>query len=335
MAGLRGDFDETLGHRLKLRDLQLLSAVVRWGSMAKAAAHVGISQPSISEAIASLENALGVRLLDRNPRGVEPTIYGTSLLKRGLVIFDELRQGLGEIESLSDPNVGEVRVGCPETLAAGFLPAIIDRVSQLHPQVTIQVLHADSATSDFKALREREIDLMLGRTMESSPLDDELQAETLFEESYSVVAGADSPWVKHRKLSLKDLASERWIHLPPNNQLSSLLEEAFRAERLNVPKASVSCFSMHLRVHLLSTGRYLTIMPASMLRFNTEQWSLKPLPIRLKMRRRFGAVITMKHRTHSPAVQMFMKYTREIANLMPKPSNRKNGMPKNQKKISL
>jgi DNA-binding transcriptional LysR family regulator len=309
--------EDSIGRRVRLRDLQFLSTVVQWGSMAKAAAHLGISQPSISEAIANLEGTLGVRLLDRSPRGIEPTIYATALLKRGLVIFDELRQGISDVQFLSDPTIGDVRIGCPETLTAGFLPAIIDQLSRRYPQIVVHVIHADSATLEFRELRERRIDLMLGRIVGPGPMaDDELQAEVLFEERYFVVAGAANPWARRRKVSLAELVDEPWIHMPPDNALSSLIAEAFRSQGLDLPKESVSSFSMHLRIHLLATGRFLTIMPHSMLRFNAEPWSLKALPIDLGIRRRLGAIITLKHRMLSPVAQLFIDHAREIAKLM-------------------
>src|SRR5687768_6732201 len=136
MASAR-EWESRIGRRLKLRDLHILSAVVKWGSMAKAAAHLRISQPSVSEAIATLEVALRVRLLDRNPRGVEPTIYANALLKRGLVVFDELKKAIEDIEFLADPAVGDVRIGCPESLSAGLVPAIIDRLSRRLPKITV------------------------------------------------------------------------------------------------------------------------------------------------------------------------------------------------------
>ena len=80
------DWEARIGRRVKLRDLQILSAVVRWGSMAKAAPQLGMSQPSVSEAIRTLEDALGVRLLDRSHRGVDATIYARALLKRADVV---------------------------------------------------------------------------------------------------------------------------------------------------------------------------------------------------------------------------------------------------------
>jgi DNA-binding transcriptional LysR family regulator len=122
------EWESRIGRRVKLRDLYILSNVVQAGSMAKAAARLGMSQPSISEAIATLEAALRVRLLDRSPRGVEPTMYATALLRRGHVVFDELTQGVRDIEFLANPSAGTVRIGCNESLAAGFVSAAIDRM---------------------------------------------------------------------------------------------------------------------------------------------------------------------------------------------------------------
>jgi len=307
------EWDRRLGQRLRLRDLHILSTVVQWGSMAKAAAHLRMTQPSVSEAIAKLEDALRVRLLDRGPRGVEPTIYADVLLKRGLVVFDELRQGIRDIEFLADPTRGEVRVGCPESLTAGIVPAIIDRLTRQLPKVVVRVLLADTATFEFPQLRGRKIDLMLGKITEPL-IDEELNVEVLFEEPYLVVAGANSRWARRRKIELSQLVHEPWIYMPPNNRISSYLAEAFETRGLPVPPESVTAFSMHLRADLLATGRYLTMMPASLLRFNDQRWaSLKVLPIDLGLRPRQCVLITLKNRTLSPVVQLFIEHTRAVA----------------------
>src|SRR4030095_9822949 len=120
MANMR--WQDRIGRGLKLRDLHVLFAVVQWGSMAKAARHLSVSQPVVSAAVAGLEQTLGVRLLDRTRRGGEPTTYGGALLDHGLAAFDALRQGVREIEFLADPTIGELRIGCPEWIAAGLLP---------------------------------------------------------------------------------------------------------------------------------------------------------------------------------------------------------------------
>src|SRR5205823_10229157 len=108
----RIDWESQIGRRLKLRDLHVFFTVVQRGSMAKAAQQLGVSQPAVSEVIADLEYALGVKLLDRRPHGVEPTMYGDALLRRGTVAFDELKQSVRDIEFLADPHWrrGEIRL---------------------------------------------------------------------------------------------------------------------------------------------------------------------------------------------------------------------------------
>jgi len=166
------DWADRIGRRVKLRDLHVLLAVTQWGSMAKAARHLATSQPVVSRTIAELEHALGVRLLDRSPQGIVPTMYGRSLMNRGLAIFDELREGIKELEFLADPAAGELRIGSPETMNAGLLPAITERLAARHPRVVLHVVQANTVTEDFRELRERTVDLMLGRV--SRPLDDDL-----------------------------------------------------------------------------------------------------------------------------------------------------------------
>jgi DNA-binding transcriptional LysR family regulator len=95
------DETERIERRLKLHDLRVLMSVVDLGSMAKAAEHLATSQPAVSRAIADLEYSLGVRLLDRGPRGVVPTSYGRALIKRSVAAFDELRLGVKDLEFLA------------------------------------------------------------------------------------------------------------------------------------------------------------------------------------------------------------------------------------------
>ena len=110
------DWESQIGRRLKLRDLHAFLTAVQRGSMSKAARQLGVSQPAVSDAIADLEQALGVRLLDRRPQGIEPTMYGDALLRRSAAVFDELKQCIRDIEFLGDPTAGELRIGCPEEL---------------------------------------------------------------------------------------------------------------------------------------------------------------------------------------------------------------------------
>src|SRR5262245_49736546 len=305
------DWENRIGRRLKLRDLHILSAVVQWGSMAKAATHLSMTQPAVSDAIATLEDALRVRLLDRSSKGVEPTIYASALLKRGRVVFDELRQGIRDIEFLSNPKSGEVRVGCPETLAAGLVPAIIDRLSRQYPRIDVHVVQAETGTLELRELRERDVDLMVGRILR--PLDGDIDAEVLFEDRRFVVAGARSRWASRRKLALAELVHEPWILDPQNAAAIPLITTAFREHGLELPRRNVTSFSLHVRTYLLATGRFLAIMQDSTLRFCAKPWSIKVLPIDLGIPPQKVAIFTLKNRTLSPAVNLFIECARQVA----------------------
>src|SRR5215510_2427331 len=138
MSGAAMDWDEQrLGRRLKLRDLNVLMTVARCRSMGKAAVELAVSQPAISRTIADMEHTLGVRLLDRSPQGVEPTIYARALLDRGVVVFDELKQAVRHIEFLANPAEGELRVGSTLAIGTAFFPAVVERFSEQYPRIVV------------------------------------------------------------------------------------------------------------------------------------------------------------------------------------------------------
>ena len=306
-------WEARIGRRLRLRDLHILLTVVQQSSMAKAARQLTVSQSAISKAIADLEHTLGVRLLDRSPRGVEPTVYGSALVKRGLAAFDELRQGVGEIEFISDASVGEVRVGCPESMAATLLPPVIKQLSVRYPGISVQVAQINPVTLDIRELRERNVDLMIGR-MTPAFAEEDLNVEILVEERLVVVVGAQSHWARRRKIELSELVEAKWIQNPPGEAPRVLVDKAFAAKGLRPPRAAVATFSFYLRDMLLTSGDYVSVIPISMVRvFNAKIPAVKVLPIDLRIQTRPVAIFTLKNRTLSPAAELFIKCVRTTA----------------------
>jgi DNA-binding transcriptional LysR family regulator len=302
---------DRLSRRLKLRGLQIFDTVVKCGSMAKAASLLHVTQPAVSKAISELERAIGVRLLDRNPQGVEATVYGRALLKRGAAVFDELQQGVKEIQFLADPTAGEVRIGCGEAFGAGLLPAILERLGRQHPRIVYHLILTTSPEEELRVLRERRVDLLLTRVEEPFSEDD-MDADVLFQERLCVVAGEKSKWARRRQIELAELLDERWILTPPNTVPFALVEDAFRAKGLSVPAARAVSFSVHLRNSLLPTGRYLTILPRSCLRYSPMRTVLKALPVDLPSKPTPVAIVTLKHRTPNPVSRIVIECAREV-----------------------
>jgi DNA-binding transcriptional LysR family regulator len=304
-------WDDRIGRRLKLRDLHILLAVVQAGSMAKAGMRLAVSQPAISKAIAEMEHALGVPLLDRSPQGVEPTSYGRAIIRRGAAVFDELRQGIKEIEFLSDPTVGEVRIGTTEPLAAGLITAVIERLWRNSPGIATHVVEGDTLTL-LHALDERNVELVVTRMVEPS-VGEHMNAEILYSDSLVVVAGVQNPWTRERKVKLLDIVSEPWVLLPHDTLIGSTMMQAFRANGLAPPPATVITQTFSMRNSLLTTGHFFTMFAATVLKFPTTSPAIKALPIELPTTRRPVGIITLKNRVLSPVAQVFIGCTREVA----------------------
>jgi DNA-binding transcriptional LysR family regulator len=306
---------DRIGSRLKLRDLHILLSVVRHGSMAKAATELAISQPAVSKAIADMEHTFALRLLDRGRNGVQPTAYGRALVTRGQVIFDELKHGVEELAFLADPSVGDLRIGSTESIAAGLLPAVIARFSREQPRVRLDVAQTVMNALHYRELRERSIDLLLGRI--PRPFDeDDLAAEIVYDDQVVVVASRQSKWARMRKLGLSDLAGEQWILPPPETMPGLLAAELFRTDGAEMPIAPVTTLSMHLCCRLVANAQFVTILPGSVLRFGNSDPSLKVLPIKLPSQLRPVGIVTLKNRTLSPAASLFIDCVRRTGALL-------------------
>jgi DNA-binding transcriptional LysR family regulator len=309
------DWDEQrLGRHLKLRDLNVLLTVAKCGSMGKAAVQLSVSQPAISKVIAEMEHTLGVRLLDRGPRGVEPTIFARALLDRGLIAFDELKQAMKHIAFLADPTAGELRIGANLVLAVGLVATVIDRLSRQYPRIVFHLEAADPGMT-LRGLEARKVDLAVVHI--NVPIAGEnMHADILYDESHVVVAGARNPWTRRSGVELADLIDEPWILPPPDSLLGTVIVDAFRASGLDFPRTTIFANIAPARNALVASGRFLSIVPDSMSTFRGNHPPLKRLPINLPTATRPVGIVTLKNRTLVPIAQLFIDCARDVAKSM-------------------
>jgi DNA-binding transcriptional LysR family regulator len=223
----RIDWKKQFGRNFKLRDLHIFFTVAQCGSMGKAAATLGIAQPTVSEAVADLEHTFGVKLLDRSTRGVEPTACGAALLKRSIAVFDELRSSSKDIESLSDPASGEINIGSLPALTGAILPRLIERFGQQYPRAVLNIDDVDTLATQLARLRDRKYDLTLSRLPRSPLKRDDLNVEVLYEDGIVLAAGMHSRWARRRKIDLAELVDEPWLIFDSaNSELIDLLRES-------------------------------------------------------------------------------------------------------------
>jgi len=304
------DWSSRIGRRLKLRDLHILLTVANCASMTKAARELAVSNPVISKAIAELEHVAGVRLVERGPRGVELTVYGHALARHGLTVFDELRQAVQHIEFLSDPTVGELRIGSTVMLASGLVASVVEALTRRSPRMKFQLIGGETGIV-LRALENRQIDLVVTR-LHDITLKDDFQTEVLYEEADVVVAGRTNPLARRRSLGLHDLANEPWV-LPPYDSLyGGVVAEAFRKARMDLPSPTMETLTGPARLAFAATGRFLTMVPRSALRGVTKSLPLVILPIDLQTKRRPVAVVMLRGRTPNPIAPLFVSEARKL-----------------------
>ncbi len=304
------DWSDRIGRRIKLRDLHILMAVADNGSMAKAAAKLRISHPAVSKAISEIEGTLGVRLFDRNPQGVELTAYGEVLLRCGTNIFDEMEQGLRSLKHLSDPNTGELRLGCTDIILHSLTPAIVQRFARQYPGVQLDVKLTNPGEHQIQELRERKIDLLITR---ATGQQQDFNSEVLFDEPFVFVVGAQSEFARKRRLALTDIIGSNWVLPPYDSAPGGLIAAVFEANDVSPPKPAVKTIAIQLTVSLIASGEFVGILPASVAALGAHRTALKALPLKVVGPRISAEIVFLRNRTLSPAVVAFIECTREVA----------------------
>jgi len=309
-------WDDRIGRRLRLKDLHTLQTVAEVGSMAKASERLALSQPAISKAISDMEHTLGAPLLDRSSRGVELTECGRLLVERARVIFDEIRQGVSDIEHLSDPTRGIVRIGTTEPVT-GVVSEIISRLARKYPGLSYDVMVSDLDTL-VSELRERTRDVVVTRWA-TPPVADDLAVQVLFKSPLAVMAAQRHPLLLRKKLSLGDLMEERWTLSPSESFLGRVVVDLFRRRKLPIPPTVVTTISIHMRLNLLAGGGFLSVLPSQMLRYPSNRGWLRALDVDLRDSVQPIASLTLKGRRAGGAVKLFEQASLEVCKMMAGP----------------
>ena len=309
---------ERARRRLRLRDLETLVTVVQAGGMRKAAGLLNLSQPAVSKAVAELEDALGLKLLERGRRGVEPTAFGAALVRRSEALIDGVRGALRELAELADPEAGEVRLGSMETLHAGVVGATAAALLAQHPRMRLVFESGQSADLIEHFLMGRLVDFVVARPYHPT-LPPEIDAEPLFHDRLLVVAGHTHPLARRRKLGLPELQEAGWILSRNEVQPESPVVQALKAQGLDLPRQIIVSAGLMLRFNLLATGRYVTCIPHSLLPFLRHGSTLRVLPIRLPPWHTATMIMTLRGRAPTPAAELFLATLRERARALVEP----------------
>ncbi|SDM53563.1 LysR family transcriptional regulator [Polaromonas sp. JS666] len=290
-------------NRLRMRQVALILAVGEHGTLRKASAELGMTQPAATKMIQELESALGQRLFERVGRGQKLTPAGASVLRYFRGMRGSVESMTRELAELEQGGSGRVSVGSIMAPSPNLLTQAIIALKKAYPLLSVDVT-MDTSDRLFELLREGVLDVAIGR------IRDEHRADYAFtpleNEALALVAGVKHPLAKKKTVKFADLLGYGWILQPHGSPMREVLEQEFRMLQAPSPKGLIETASILTTTNLIAETDMVGVMPESIAGTYARHGLLVILPcfIRHKMEA-FGS-ITRKDRPLSEAARFFL-----------------------------
>ena len=297
--------------RLKTRQLLLLIALDDHRNIHRAAEELHMTQPAASKQIKDLEEMLDVRLFERLPRGMEPTMFGETMIRHARMALTSLALAHDDIVALKAGLAGQVEVGVIMTPAMALLPRAIARVKQQAPMLRIGA-HMEASNVLLDRLQRGMLDFMIGRILEKENSAG-LVYEELTEEPACAVVRVGHPLLDARTLALKDIYDKAWILPPHGSILRHRFDMMFRRAGLDIPVNVVDPTALLLIPSLLQQTDALHVMPVDVAQYYASLNVLAILPIELPCKMDAFGIIRQKDHLLSPGAALLLKAVRDTA----------------------
>ncbi|AMM16223.1 LysR family transcriptional regulator [Burkholderia sp. PAMC 28687] len=303
----------TVRTRLKTRQLLLLAAMEEEGNVRRAAEILGMTQPAASRLLKELEDVLEVRLFDRTPHGMHPTLYGEVMIRHARMVLSNLSQAHDEIAALRAGLVGQVQIGAIAAAAATMVPLAIARVKASYPQLQIW-LQVETSDVMLPLVAQGHLDIMVGRVLErQGQFKDAVRYEPIAEEPLCVVVRPGHPLASASTLTMADIVSEGWVLHPPGSVLRHRFDMVFSQIGLAAPDNVVNTNNIVAISGILLQSDMLAVMPEEVARQYEEFGTLKRLAIELPCRMDAFGIITRQTRLLSPAATVVLRALHDAA----------------------
>jgi DNA-binding transcriptional LysR family regulator len=190
---------------MNLRQVRYFVAIARLGSLSSAAKELNVAQPALSHNIRSLENELGVPLLERHSRGVTPNDLGLMLLNHCSMIMREFDRIPDLVDDFTKNPAGEVKLGITTTAAASLIAPLLTKVHEDFPRITLHAVEGMSGTL-AQDLKSGALDMAIlydATALESS----EFVISPIMTEELYLVGSAETTLARHASVPFVDLSS--------------------------------------------------------------------------------------------------------------------------------
>ncbi|MDB5850181.1 MAG: LysR family transcriptional regulator [Rhodoferax sp.] len=295
-----------------LRQLRVFQAVAQQRNFSRAGDAIGLTQPAISRAIRELEGQLGLQLLNRTTREVEPTEAGRSLAGKLDRLLDELELALLDVQGMASVRRGKVRVASSPTLSANLMPACIARCTALHPEIQLVLL--DRVQQDvLGSVRAGEVDF--GVVIDPSEPED-LHCETILREPFCLVCRNDHPLAQRKSVTWRALDGQQLVLLDHASGSRRLIDKALVDQQAKVDVVQELGHPTTV-FRMVEAGIGITVLPALALSAPELQGrALSVCRLTPRVERRI-MLVHRKHRALAPMVEVVWRLVAEVAGEVP------------------
>lgn len=297
---------------MEIQQLRHLIAAVENRNLLRAADKAYISQSGLSRSLKSLEHRLGVPLLTRGPKGVEPTIYGLSVLRRAKTILNEVDRSIAEVRAIEHGDIGETKFGITQNYANYLMPALLADLHAERPDLRVTVV-SDGFLELVKMIKTEDIDFafgLIGRLHHS----DGLVVEPLMENRSRVVAGSHHPLAHNEDIGIDDLRDAQWAMLS-SESVQRAFGLFFESRGMPPPPQMLKSNSIALIRHIVADTDALTILPQEVVQPEIDSGSLVALACETPVERSRIGLIMREGATLSPQAQTIVAQIRSVVAL--------------------
>ncbi len=297
--------------RLKTRQLLLLIALDEQRNIHRAAEALHMTQPAASKQLKDLEDMLEISLFDRLPRGMQPTIYGETMIRHARMALTSLSKAHEDIVALKSGLAGQVDIGIIMMPGMTLLPRAIARVKQAVPLLRIGV-QVESSNVLLERLQRGTIDFMVARILDKGEQSD-LEYQELAMETICAVARVGHPLANATSLSLKDVVDGAWIMSPQGSVLRHRCDMMFRSAGLEPPRNVVDTTAMLLIASLLQQSDSMHLLPVEIARYYVDLKVLTILPISLSCNMDGFGIVKRRNQLLSPGAHTLLEAILSVA----------------------
>lgn len=296
-----------LDQRVKLHHLRAVEAIAAQGSLLRASALLGISQPALTRTLRELEQIVGETVFDRDSRGARLTAQGHVVLRTAQRMMAELRRLSDELDEQAGPEGGRVSVGALPVAATGVLPGTLIRLKAAHPRLQVSVQQGRSEEL-LPLLSAGTIDLIVGRLYVPA-VPDGHRREVLWDEPISIVARAGHPVFALPRITLQDLQGYELVLPTVSQRVGQEIEFVMGVLGLR-PSASLRSSSYGFIREMLHATELISVMPQMMMGGDLLRGTLRVVPLPVAAPTRPAGLILPADRRLPPAGRLFIEALR-------------------------